>query len=640
MSPDTPNRVLIPAGARKLVRSLSLLFLLAIVAAAASPDWTQLQELTESGGAAQNFFGNSVSVSGNTAVVGAPRASNGKGAAYVYVLSGGTWSPQQALTASDGAVGDNFCIPVSVSGDTVLIGAAGHNYGTGAAYVFVRSGGVWTQQQELTVSDAAAEDYFGRYVSVSGDTAVIGNNLTFQMRAAYVFVRSGGVWRLQQKLTASGGAAGDYFGSSVSVSGDTVLIGASGRNNAIGAAYVFVRSGGVWSQQQELTAPDGAAGDYFGNPVSVSGDTALMGASGRNGGIGAAYVFVRSGGVWSQQQELTASGGTANDSFPQSAVVSGGAAVIGAATRDGARGAAYVFARSGGTWSQQQELTASDSAAGNAFGGSVSVDGSTVVIGSTSNNDGRGAAYVFATTQPLITGLGVSGGGANIAQNAWIEIYGANLAPSNVGVGGIVWGEADFVAGQMPTELQHGSVTVNGKPAYIYYMSPAQLNVLTPLDATLGPVSVMVNNASTTSAAYTANLQTASPGFLRFGDGIHIAAEHADGSYLGPASMSVAGYAFTPAKPGEIVVLFGDGFGLPVTTLTPGSEDQWGELATWPQVSIGGATASVQWAGVISPGLYQINVTMPSTATTGDNQVIATYAGASSPAGAMIPVAQ
>jgi uncharacterized protein (TIGR03437 family) len=351
-------------------------------------------------------------------------------------------------------------------------------------------------------------------------------------------------------------------------------------------------------------------------------------------------VFVRSGGVWSQQQELTASGGTANDSFPQSAVVSGGAAVIGAATRDGARGAAYVFARSGGTWSQQQELTASDSAAGNAFGGSVSVDGSTVVIGSTSNNDGRGAAYVFATTQPLITGLGVSGGGANIAQNAWIEIYGANLAPSNVGVGGIVWGEADFVAGQMPTELQHGSVTVNGKPAYIYFISPTQVNVLTPLDSTIGPVAIIVNNGSTTSATFTANMQAAAPGFLRFGDGVHIAALHADNSYLGPASMSVPGSAFTPAAPGETIMLFGDGFGLPATALTAGSMYQSSPLATLPQIAIGGAPATVTYAGLISPGLYQINVTVPTATAAGDNELIATYAGFTSPTGAMIPVAR
>ncbi|MGB7760046.1 MAG: SBBP repeat-containing protein [Bryobacteraceae bacterium] len=237
---------------------------------------------------------------------------------------------------------------------------------------------------------------------------------------------------------------------------------------------------------------------------------------------------------------------------------------------------------------------------------------------------------------PSITGIEVDGGGVNIAQNAWIEIYGTGLAPASVGANGLIWTAADFVSGQMPTQLGGVSVTVNGKPAYIYFVSAAQVNALTPLDSTIGPVAVTVDNGSATSAPFTANLQAVSPGFLRFGDNIHIAAEHASGSLLGPASM---GTLFTPAAPGETVVLFGDGFGLPVPTLTQGSEFQSGALPSpWPQVTIGGTTAAVQYAGVISPGLYQINVVVPTTAANGDNQVIATYGGASSPTGAMIPV--
>jgi len=167
------------------------------------------------------------------------------------------------------------------------------------------------------------------------------------------------------------------------------------------------------------------------------------------------------------------------------------------------------------------------------------------------------------------------------------------------------------------------------------------VNVLTPLDSTTGPVAVQVNNGTTTGAAYTANLQATAPGFLRFGDGVHIAALHANYSYLGPASLSVPGYTFTPAAPGETILLFGDGFSLPVGVLTAGSDVQTGTLPTpWPQVTIGGITANVQYAGLISPGLYQINVVVPSTAANGDNQVIATYGGASSPTGAMIAVAQ
>jgi uncharacterized protein (TIGR03437 family) len=249
-------------------------------------------------------------------------------------------------------------------------------------------------------------------------------------------------------------------------------------------------------------------------------------------------------------------------------------------------------------------------------------------------------ADVVQGTSPTIAGVAVSGGGTAIAQNTFVSIYGANLAPASVGADGITWSSApSFASGEMPTELGGVSVTVNGKPAYISYAGTTQVNVLTPLDATTGPVAIQLNNGTATSNAFTPNMQAASPGFLRFNDGIHIAAEHADYSLLGPASLSVPGYTFTPATPGETITLYADGFGLPVTTLTPGSDAQSGVLATLPQVTIGGAPATVEWAGLNGiAGLYQINVTVPKTATTGDNQVIATYDGVSSPAGAMIPV--
>ena len=272
--------------------------------------------------------------------------------------------------------------------------------------------------------------------------------------------------------------------------------------------------------------------------------------------------------------------------------------------------------------------------------GSYSATVLITAAGATGSAAAVSVALVVQTPQPAITGVSVSGGGADIAQNAWVSIYGVNLAPANVGAG-LTWSSApSFASGQMPTQLQGVSVTVNGKPAYIYFISPAQVNVLTPLDSTTGPVTVEVNNGTTTSAAFTANLQAAAPGLLRFGDGIHIAAEHADYILLGPASMSVPDYTFTPATRGETILLFGDGFGLPVTTLMAGSDVQLGALPTWPQVTIGGTAADVQWAGLISPGLYQINVVVPPNAASGDDQVIATYAGASSPTGAMIPVSQ
>lgn len=636
-SPKMLTPVLVSTGARTVVRALALLFVLSVPAAAADPAWVQLQEFT--GHAAMAYFGHSVSVSGNTVVVGAFGENQGRGTAYVYAQSGGAWSLQPELLASDAAVGDQFGCSVSVSGNTAVVGAQAKNYSRGAAYVFVRSGAVWSQQQVLAASDGGAGGQFGASVSVSGDTLVIGapgNNAT------YVFVQSGGVWSQQQELVPSLGAGGK-FGSSVSLSGDTALIGAPGTNDNLGATYVFVRSGGVWSRQQELFASDAAMGGQFGASVSASGDTVVIGAPGNN----AAYVFVQSATAWSQEQEWHGS------SFGGPVSLSGNTALI----AGGLEGTAYLFGRNGGSWSQQQLLAASNnfcyppSCYGD-FGpgqvSAVSVSGGTAVIGTESESFSEpgdrvrdaGAAYVFGTTQIAITGVSVSGGGANIAQNAWVEIYGSNLAPASLGAGFTWSGAPSFASGQMPTELQGVSVTVNAKPAYVSFVSFAQLNVLTPLDSTTGPVAVKVNSGTATSAAFTANLRAVAPGFLRFGDGIHIAAEHADYSLLGPASMSVPGYKFTPATPGETILLFGDGFGLPVSTLTAGSAVQTGALPTLPQVTIGGATATVQYAGVIGPGLYQINVVVPSTAANGDNAVVATYAGASTPSGAMILVSR
>jgi uncharacterized protein (TIGR03437 family) len=630
-------------------QTLALVFPFAALAAGggaqyplvANPPWTQQQELTPSGGG-EGQFGYSVSLSGTTAVIGSP----GEAAAYVFVESGGVWSQQQELTFPGSGDYTEFGYSVSVSGDTAVVGAP-YVYGPGSVYVFVRSNGVWTEQQALSAPGAVAGlagiDGFGTSVSLSGNTVLIGApEKTASLGAAYVFVESGGVWSVQPQLFASDGQVQDQFGSSVSLSGNTAVIGASGNG---GVAYVFGLSGGVWNQQQELAPSDPAENDLFGASVSLSGNTILVGAYGNNNNQGAAYVFALSGGTWSQQQKLIAS---AAIEFGWSVSLSGNTAVIGAAGSDGV---AHVFVPSGGVWTEQQELADSDATTNEHFGNAVSLSGSTIVIGAydkTVNSQAfNGAAYVFAEatgstgTEPTITGVGVSGGGADIAQNAWISIYGSNLAPASVGTG-LTWSSApSFASGQMPTALGGVSVTVNGKPAYIYFVSAAQINVLTPLDSATGSVAVEVNNGTATSAAYTANLEASSPGFLRFGDGIHIAAEHAGYTLLGPASMSVPGYTFTPATPGETILLFGDGFGLPVSTLTAGSDVQTGALPTpWPQVTIGGTTATVQFAGLISPGLYQINVVVPSNAANGDNQVIATYGGASSPTGAMIPVAQ
>jgi uncharacterized repeat protein (TIGR01451 family) len=382
---------------------------------------------------AQTFdiFGVSVSGSGDTVAVGASADDTpggiSAGSAYVFVRSGTTWTLQQHLLAADGAMGDNFGGSVSLSGDTLLIGAnakatvGGTN--AGAAYVFVRSGTTWTQQQELLAADGQGFDDFGISVSLSLDTAVIGARLDdnaggTNAGAAYVFVRSGTTWTEQQKILAPDGLPNDNFGWTVSVSGDTAVIGAMQDDNAggtdAGAAYVFVRSGTTWTPQQKLLASDGGAYDEFGYSVSILGDTVVSGAPGPfTSGNGAAYVFVRSGVTWTEQQKLLASDGAPTDFFGHAVALTGNATVIGAQRDTNANGedagAAYLFIRSGTTWTEQQKLLAPDGAAFDWFGNAVSIFGDTVAIGApfdeTAAGDGAGSAHVFRESGPIDLGV-------------------------------------------------------------------------------------------------------------------------------------------------------------------------------------------------------------------------------------------
>src|SRR6266540_2518832 len=319
-----------------------------------------------------------------------------------------TLSQEAKLTAGDAASGDQFGAAVGISGETAVVGApvddtaAGPN--AGSAYVFVRSGTGWSQQAKLTASDAAAGDIFGFSVAVTGDTDVVGASGDNMLAgSAYVFVRSGTSWSQQAKLTASDAAASDTFGLSVAVSGDTAVVGAISDDTDAGpdagSAYVFVRSGTGWSQQAKLTASDAASGDRFGDAVGISGNTVVVGASDAASDAGSAYVFVRSGTSWSQQAMLTASDAAASDLFGRSVAVSGDTAVVGAISDDTDAGpdagSAYVFVRSGTGWSQQAKLTASDAASGDRFGDAVGISGDTAVVGAQFGDTIAGSAYVF-----------------------------------------------------------------------------------------------------------------------------------------------------------------------------------------------------------------------------------------------------
>ncbi|MBY0112375.1 MAG: hypothetical protein K2Y21_06105 [Phycisphaerales bacterium] len=391
------------------------------------PTWTQQAKLAANDGAAGDAFGSAVALTGDTAVIGAATDDAGanvdQGSAYVFVRAGSSWSQQAKLSAADGAAGDGFGLSVAISGDTAIVGAnlddIGISVDQGSAYVFIRSGTTWVQQSKLaTALDGRAGDRFGSSVAISGDTAIIGapnqdlGFLTPDQGAAWVFSRIGSTWiGPDLQLLASGGAASDNFGFSVALSGDTALVGASGddvgANIDQGSVYVFTRSGTTWTQQAQLTATGGAAGDSFGISVALSGDTALVGANaddvGANANQGSAYIFTRSGSTWTQQAQLTASGGAANDLFGVSVALSGDTALVGAYGDDiGAntnQGSAYIFTRSGSTWIQQAQLTATGGAANDLFGVFVALSGDTALVGASADDVGantdQGSAYIF-----------------------------------------------------------------------------------------------------------------------------------------------------------------------------------------------------------------------------------------------------
>ena len=311
--PAVSNRkpLIINANKEKLMKPTTVIqFTLLLVTCFLSAFYVQALDVSDEfkiladDGASGDNFGNSVSISGETAIVGASQdgdKGDNSGSAYIFVRNGLTWAEQAKLIASDGAPGDRFGGSVSISGDTAIVGAYGDGdkgEDSGSAYIFVRNGSTWTQQVKLTASDGAYNDNFGKAVSILGETAIVGApGAQSSKGAAYVFVREGGSWTQQAKLTASDGAMYNYLGYSVSISGDTAIVGARGdddNGDSSGSAYIFVRNGVTWTEQAKLIASDGAENDNFGNSVLISGETAIVGAAlddDKGDLSGSAYIF-------------------------------------------------------------------------------------------------------------------------------------------------------------------------------------------------------------------------------------------------------------------------------------------------------------------------------------------------------------
>ncbi|TML00240.1 MAG: hypothetical protein E6G34_01755 [Actinobacteria bacterium] len=380
------------------------------------PFFQQGSKLTggEESGGGELGEGVALSADGNTAVVGGPGDNGGVGAAWVFVRSEGSWSQQgPKLTGAEevGKARFGFRVSVSSDGNTALIGGPVDNSSVGGAWVFVRSEGSWSQQgPKLTGAEevGSAEFGIGTALSADGNTAMVGAlNDNGGVGAAWVFVRSEGSWSQQgAKLTGSGETGKGHFGLRVALSesGDTALIGAGTDNSSAGAAWVFVRSEGSWSQQGAKLTGSGEVGEaHVGYSVALSadGNTALVGGLADSSEAGATWVFVRSGGSWSQQgSKLTGGGEVGRGLFGYSVALSadGNTALIGGRGDNTGVGAAWVFTRSGSTWEQAgTKLTAADASGAGLFGAGVALssDGTTALVGGPGDNTNAGAAWAF-----------------------------------------------------------------------------------------------------------------------------------------------------------------------------------------------------------------------------------------------------
>jgi hypothetical protein len=413
---------------KKKIEFLGALVTIAFVSSAAVANYTEHQKITSIPRGVGAQHGNAVAISGNTMVVGAQFEStiaSQAGSVFVYLLNGTTWIQQAQFLASDGAVADKFGYSVAIQGDTIVVGSYNDDSplsNAGSVYVFVRNGGTWSFQQKLTAADGTADDQFGSAVAIFGDTIAVGANHADQpgnaeAGAVYTFFRGGTTWVPGPKLLPVAPVIlGDHFGDSLAFDGTRLVVGASGDDTpqtSAGAVYVYVAGNLQFFFEQKLTIPDGTNGDLFGFSVAIDGSTIVGGARDDStvvgqAAIGAAYVFAFNGAAWSPQQKLLAADGAALDRFGYSVAVAADTVVVGAREDDTAAGpdagSAYVFLRNGTVWTQDQKLTPADPFNGDRFGICAAfTDAGNLIVGAAekqlTNPNGQGAVYYF--TRPL-----------------------------------------------------------------------------------------------------------------------------------------------------------------------------------------------------------------------------------------------
>jgi len=385
----------------------SLMFL---TLAGAGTKSRQKAKLLAADGEGGDHFGIEVSISGDYAIIGSACDDDlgvDSGSAYIFNWNGTGWIQQQKLNAADGLAGDWYGCAVSICGDYAIVGA---RYGdsnivdSGTAYIYYRDGANWVQQAKLFAEDAFSGSCFGTSVGIDSDKAIVGALCDIGGGSSYIYRRDGTRWSQEKKLMAQDTAPGDAFGRSVAILADKSIVGADGYDNG-GVAYIFKWDGSDWVQEQKLTAEDRDPYDWFGRSVSMAADRIIVGSYGdddKGTDSGSAYIYHWDGTSWVLQQKLTAEDGSAKDGFGYSVSLHGDYVIIGAYCDDDKgedSGSAYIFRWDGTNWIQQLKLTAADGDSQDWFGRSVAINGTKAIIGAVLEDEkgtNAGAAYIFA----------------------------------------------------------------------------------------------------------------------------------------------------------------------------------------------------------------------------------------------------
>lgn len=404
---------------------------------------SKLKPRVTGSGVSDDRFGTAVSIDGDTALIGAPGDDTAggphSGRAFVFKQIDGDWHLEQRLEAAIPKRMGNFGAAVALEGDTALVGAPLDNeLGTeaGATFVYKRTSGGWRQSAKLLASDGMLWDNFGIAVALSGHRILVGASNNVASNAdpgkAYVFTEINGLWQQTAKLRHPDGATFDFFGSALDLEGDTAVVGAFGRDDpqyGMGAAYVFEFENGAWHFKQELTADDEDR-NHFGQSVALSGNTILVGSP-RIDGFGRVLVYERLGDAWTLSARLEAEEKRLLEQFGISVAIDGDKAVIGSdeTISDNSIYAAYVFLRQNGVWQQTDRITASAGIRHESYGTTVSISGNVAIVGSPRSDDNggqSGAAFIYelaTNTTPVETRISAGNSGFENAFGLALDLH-------------------------------------------------------------------------------------------------------------------------------------------------------------------------------------------------------------------------